>query len=114
MMEFARLGAKHRYEQLKTEMNDLLRAFPGLTSGASPNTGRQEQPARPTRRRRKLSAAARKAISNAQKARWAKQKATAADSARGSAIVANETVTKEVSGRKDTAARKKAAARKKR
>jgi len=65
ILEFARRGAQQRYDELVAEINSLVRHFPDLGAATT-----QLQP----RKRRKMSAAARKAISDAQKARWAKQK----------------------------------------
>ena len=69
----ARLGAKTRLEELRTE----IAAVQALMDGGDANRGRRGRrgrPAGPKRRRRrgKLSAAGRAAISRAQKARWAK------------------------------------------
>ena len=83
MRELARLGAAARVAQLRAEIAQLERSFPGLT-GTTARRGRP--PATPAaaddgaskpakRKRRKMSAAARKKISDAQKRRWAKQKA---------------------------------------
>jgi len=93
--KWAVIGADMRLWQLREEMEGILGAFPELrgdrTAGrrrgrppASPAPAEQPQsepepaaaaaPAsvRPGRRRRQLSAAGRKRISDAQKARWAK------------------------------------------
>jgi hypothetical protein len=96
ILELARKGAEHRYQELKAELTRLVRDFPDLarrTGGAV--TRGAATPARrgpralatadiggqPKRTRRKLSAKARKAISEAQKKRWAAQRATAAAAA---------------------------------
>ena len=76
ILDLARKGAEHRYQELKAEIATLVKDFPHLgrgTSGAAKgaNAGQATGP----RRRRKMSAKARAAISAAQKARWAKQKA---------------------------------------
>jgi hypothetical protein len=85
ILELARRGAQQRYEELTDEINSLVRQFPDLRGAAreAAKGGRRivkaaAEALRP-RKRRKLSAAARKAISDAQKARWAKQKAQAGD-----------------------------------
>ena len=77
-------GAEHAYEELKAEIAALVKAFPHL-AGTRVGPGRRTTGDRPTRdetvdvepapKRRKMSAKARKAISKAQKKRWAKQKA---------------------------------------
>jgi len=84
ILELARRGAQHRYDELVAELEVLTRQFPDLRSGAREvvRRGRRALSAaaaelRSPKRRRKMSAAARKAISDAQKARWARQKAAA-------------------------------------
>ena len=84
ILELARKGAQHRYEELKAELDSLARQFPGLARRAV-RRGRKaikgavsavqhavESKPKP---RRKLSAAARKKIGDAQRKRWAKVKA---------------------------------------
>lgn len=83
VLELARKGAEHRYEELKAEIASLVRTFPHLTARSRsrrPTTiDVSSEPAavidQGRRKRRKMSAAARKKISLAQKRRWAKQKA---------------------------------------
>jgi hypothetical protein len=79
----ARKGADHRYRELKAEIASLVKNFPHLGKSREKGGAWGEQvpgaPAevpspRAPRKRRKMSAAARKKISDAQKARWAKQK----------------------------------------
>jgi hypothetical protein len=73
ILEMARKGAEHRYTELKEEIAKLVKTFPHLTAtrrGAAVSSA-DERP----RRRRRMSAKARAAMSAAQKARWAKQKA---------------------------------------
>jgi ApbE superfamily uncharacterized protein (UPF0280 family) len=77
------LGAAARLDMLNTEMKTLYREFPSLRVNVAPVITKADQP-RIDRRmnkafkpRPKMSRAARQAISNAQKARWAKQKAAA-------------------------------------
>jgi hypothetical protein len=82
ILEMARKGAGHRHEELKAEIEWLEKHFPHLgksRDGRGPKGGQvSAAPAEllphPLRKRRKMSAAARKKISDAQKARWAKQK----------------------------------------
>ena len=81
ILELARKGADHRYQELKAEIASLEKHFPHL---GEPREGRGAKSAQvsasaaeashPARKRRTMSAAARKKISDAQKARWAKQK----------------------------------------
>jgi hypothetical protein len=77
------LGAATRLDMLNTEMKTLYREFPSLRVTAAPVITKADQPQIDHRMnkvfkpRSKMSRAARQAISKAQKARWAKQKATA-------------------------------------
>ena len=75
ILEMARKGAEHRYTELKEEIVRLVKTFPHLAGrgagAASTASSADESP----RKRRRMSAKARAAISAAQKARWAKQKA---------------------------------------
>jgi hypothetical protein len=79
----ARKGAEHRYQELKTEIGRLVKHFPHLrvsaraaggASSSNARTGNSNEESGPVKRR-KMSAKARRAISRAQKARWAKRKA---------------------------------------
>jgi hypothetical protein len=97
MLDYARIGAVARLTEIQSEIASIRAAFPDL-AGAAPVSrrpqGRQrsgavaagktpaptapfapDQPA--VRKRLKLSAKARKAISDAQKKRWAAYKANA-------------------------------------
>ena len=103
ILELARKGAEHKYEELKTEIEILVHSFPhlaartrhGLSKALARSEAVIESEAKATlkrgrkaikaameeikpRKRRKMSAAARAKISAAQKARWAKQKAKSA------------------------------------
>ena len=93
ILALARKGAEHKYQELKAELATLVKDFPdlvkrtgGLVSRGAAEVSRRGQAViaaaggdgPPKRARRKLSAKARKAISDAQKKRWAAQKATAA------------------------------------
>jgi hypothetical protein len=81
ILELARRGAQHRYEELQEELASLVQQFPDLRSDARRivKRGRRALQAAAAelqpRKRRKMSAAARAKISAAQRARWAKQKA---------------------------------------
>jgi len=81
ILALAARGAKARYDELQAEIASLIRHFPSLRSGAREAVKRGRRAATATvnklrpRKRRKMSAAARKKISEAQKRRWAKQKA---------------------------------------
>jgi hypothetical protein len=82
ILDLARKGAQHRYEELVAELESLAKQFPGLRAGAREvvKRGRKAVAAAVAelqpKKRRKMSAKARKAISDAQKKRWAKQKAS--------------------------------------
>jgi hypothetical protein len=81
ILELAKKGAIHRYQELKAEIASLMKAFPHLRyrSAVSPAIDLSSEPAatidRKPRKRGKLSAAGRRAIAAAQRARWAKIKA---------------------------------------
>jgi hypothetical protein len=82
ILELARKGAEHRYQELKAEIASLEKHFPHLGEAREGRGAKSAQISastaaaspRPARKRRTMSAAARKKISDAQKARWAKQK----------------------------------------
>jgi hypothetical protein len=83
ILEMARKGAEHKYDELKAELAALVKHFPHLRGSRASRPFPPVAPAQavlpaaaPRNDRRKLSAAARRKISVAQKARWAKQKAT--------------------------------------
>lgn len=71
----ARVGAQLRLEEVRLEIAAILRTFPELARGAGARKAASPAKAAKARKRRKLSAAARKAISDAQKKRWAAQRA---------------------------------------
>ena len=87
ILELAKRGADVRFRELLHELKLLTLSFPHLRDLVSSDDlpvnfllrrGRDRAQAWPnSRRRRKMSAKARAAISAAQKARWAKQKALA-------------------------------------
>jgi hypothetical protein len=95
ILELARKGAEHKYQELKAELAQLVKSFPHLAdarrtvsrgAAAISRRGRAAAVALgeatlPKPKRRKMSAKARKAISDAQKRRWAAQKAAAASAA---------------------------------
>jgi hypothetical protein len=76
ILDLARKGAEYRYQELKAEIAALVKNFPHL-GGRKDGAAKADRATGP-RRRRKMSAKARAAISAAQKARWAKQKAASA------------------------------------
>jgi hypothetical protein len=74
LQAWARLGARQRLRDINEERVKILATFPDLRGG----TTSQRSTGAPTgRKRRRMSADARRRISEAQKARWAKQKAAA-------------------------------------
>jgi hypothetical protein len=81
ILDLARRGAQQRYAELKVELDYLKKHFPDLSSIMRKGgkavmatvSGNQ-----PPRKRRRMSPAARKRISDAQKARWATLKASRA------------------------------------
>lgn len=89
--QWAALGAAQRLEQIREEQAAIYLVFPELRRSSSGRGGGPRTPM-PTdgamdatlqgpgrrRRRRKMSAEGRKRISDAQKARWARQRANAA------------------------------------
>jgi hypothetical protein len=84
LRRYAVVGAEQRLLELAEEAAGIFAMFPELRAPgrgfmAAARGGRTRQPAAQAaprrRRRRKMSAEARKRISNAQKARWARQKA---------------------------------------
>ena len=82
LRRYAVKGAEQRLLEIAEEAARIFAAFPELRArgrgfDAVGRSGASEVPtasARPTRRKRKMSAAARKRISQAQKKRWAKLK----------------------------------------
>jgi hypothetical protein len=75
ILELARKGATYRLQELKAEIARLVKVFPHLRYGSAVSPAMPDAVEESTaRRRHKMSAAARRKISEAQKARWAKQK----------------------------------------
>ncbi|HEY2432383.1 MAG TPA: hypothetical protein VGI12_06885 [Vicinamibacterales bacterium] len=80
--QWARLGAEQRLVELQREIAAIHATFPGLRRGArtpgaaapAPHAAAPAATPKKRRRRRKMSAEARKRISDAQKARWAKHR----------------------------------------
>jgi len=72
ILELAKRGAEHRIQELKAELALLVRQFPHLREGLANRLGSPaETVARPIRRRRRMSEAAKKAISERMKKVWA-------------------------------------------
>jgi hypothetical protein len=78
LRRLARIGAAARLEQLDRERAELLRLFPGLRASATRASSDEEEPS--TRnasrrgRRRRMSAADRKAVSVRMKRYWAERR----------------------------------------
>jgi hypothetical protein len=106
ILRFAVLGAEERLRQISAEAQAIYQRFPqlrsrsrsgggsavvrggneGVSSGVDEGArGRKGAGGRSGRRRRTMSAEARKRISDAQKARWARQKAQKTGAGAGSA-----------------------------
>jgi hypothetical protein len=80
ILELARKGAEHRYEELKAEIATLVKNFPHLAKRAGTQISRtvskglavaEAEAPKVRRRARKMSAAARKAVSDRMKKYWA-------------------------------------------
>ena len=76
ILELARRGAEHRYEELLREITALTKSFPHLrTRSSARQIDVSSEPAatvdRPARKRRHMSAAQRKAVSARMKKFWA-------------------------------------------
>jgi hypothetical protein len=78
ILELAKKGATHRYQELKAEISELMKAFPHLRYGSAVSPAMPDAVEEPTiRRRRKrsrMSAAARKAVSLRMKKYWAERR----------------------------------------
>ncbi len=82
LTRLARLGAQARLDQIEEERRSILRAFPGLAAatarqvqaGAAPVKGPGDGRKKKSRRRRKMTAAERKAVSERMKKLWAARK----------------------------------------
>jgi hypothetical protein len=73
--QLARIGAAVRLRQLQAEISDIHKAFPDLRRGAREVAVTEGHAGgRPGRRRWKLSAAQRKAISDRMKKTWAERR----------------------------------------
>jgi hypothetical protein len=74
ILELAKRGAEHRYQELKAELESLAKMFPHLrTHSGGPLSAPVETVKRAIRRRRrrKMTEAAKKAISQRMKKLWA-------------------------------------------
>jgi hypothetical protein len=77
ILDLARRGAEHRYQELKAELNALVRQFPNVVKGGREvlRRGRRAVNAAAAemqpRKRKRMSPAARKAVSARMKKYWA-------------------------------------------
>ena len=74
ILELAKRGAEHRYRELKAELAALVKMFPHLGSAVSPAMPARTNEVRTPVRRRRMSPAARKAVSQRMKRYWAKRR----------------------------------------
>ena len=86
ILELARRGAQHRYQELKAELDQLVKHFPDLTKRAGTRISRTVSEGRRVvaaetkevrQRSWKMSAAARKAISERMRKYWAARRKAA-------------------------------------
>ena len=71
ILEIARKGAEHRYAELKVEIATLVKHFPHLTGKKHGLAEAASTGVKAPRKRRSMSAAARKAVSVRMKKYWA-------------------------------------------
>lgn len=73
ILELAKRGAEHRYQELRAEIDSLAKLFPHLRRRSGPLSAPAEAIERAIRRRRrrKMTEAAKKAISERMKKMWA-------------------------------------------
>jgi hypothetical protein len=100
---FAEAGARTRLQELRDEADRILRAFPDLAAGAT--GARAGQPAAkgeaaPTGRRRVMSAAERKSVSERMRRYWASRREAKAAAAQSAAEPAQKTRTARKGGKK--------------
>jgi len=79
-MQWARLGAEARLQVIERERAEILSAFPDLRSGARP-----AKAGVPGKRRRTMSAAARRRMSAGMRRYWAKRRAVQKKTEKGAA-----------------------------
>lgn len=73
LQRLARLGARARLEELRREEAAIRRTFPDLFSGGRQRRGSENQ-GTPRRKRSRMSAAARRAVSERMKKYWAERR----------------------------------------
>jgi uncharacterized protein YicC (UPF0701 family) len=83
ILEMARKGAEHRYEELQAEITALVKHFPHVARKAGAQIAKtvsqgaaavEVEAPKVRRRAKKMSAAARKAVSDRMRKYWAKQR----------------------------------------
>jgi len=77
ILELAKKGAVHRYAELKAELAELVKAFPHLEFGSAVSPSVPRQGYTVVRKRKPMSAAARKAVGLRMKRYWRTRKAAA-------------------------------------
>ena len=75
ILELARKGAQHRYQELKAEMSALVKSFPHVAQNARVASPGRAETKNVVRRRRSMSASARRAVSERMKKFWAARRA---------------------------------------
>ena len=77
ILEYAKRGAEHRYQELKAELAALEKVLKHLRFGSAISPAMPDAVEQPTRRRRRtMSAAAKNAISARMKKYWAAKRKT--------------------------------------
>jgi hypothetical protein len=82
MQEFARMGAEARLKAIADEREAIFQAFPDLGDGSAPV---RRASSLPGRKRRRMSAAERKAVGKRMKAYWANRRAEKGQTAKKAA-----------------------------
>ena len=85
LQQFARVGAQARLEVISQERESILRAFPDLGRTSAPRVVSADGAAPRPRKRRRMSAAERKAVGKRMKAYWAKRRAEKPETAKKTA-----------------------------
>ena len=75
MQQFARFGAEARLQAISEERDAILRAFPSLGRFSTQSNASMDGAVPPVRKRRRMSAAERKAVGRRMRAYWAKRRA---------------------------------------
>ena len=108
LREFARLGAQHRVQELRAEINRILSLFPDLRNASTLGQPRRAIPLTTSRRKGGISPEGRRRIAEAQRKRWAAKR----DAKQASDVVAG--VAQQLEPRTKGAPRQRSAAARKR